>query len=120
MSTREERRRRRHSCPQPSTCQTGKQLDRRRFLTVTGAAGAALLLPWRSTRPAYAAPLPGGTLNPTQILQYVTPLVIPPAMPRTAKLNTRGGKQTDYYEIAVRQFQQQILPPGLPRTTVWS
>jgi bilirubin oxidase len=26
----------------------------------------------------------------------------------------------DYYEIAVRQFQQQILPTGLPMTTVWS
>ena len=26
----------------------------------------------------------------------------------------------DYYEIAVRQFQQQVLPPGLPPTTVWS
>jgi bilirubin oxidase len=26
----------------------------------------------------------------------------------------------DYYEIAVRQFSQQILPLGLPATTVWS
>jgi FtsP/CotA-like multicopper oxidase with cupredoxin domain len=26
----------------------------------------------------------------------------------------------DYYEIAVRQFQQQILPDGWPKTTVWS
>jgi bilirubin oxidase len=42
------------------------------------------------------------------------PLVIPPAMPKTS-----GGK-VDYYEIAVRQFQQQILPPGMPTTTVWS
>jgi FtsP/CotA-like multicopper oxidase with cupredoxin domain len=25
-----------------------------------------------------------------------------------------------YYEIAVRQFKQQILPASLPRTTVWS
>ena len=29
------------------------------------------------------------------------------------------GKNIDYYEIAVRQFQQQILPAPLPRTTVW-
>jgi FtsP/CotA-like multicopper oxidase with cupredoxin domain len=28
--------------------------------------------------------------------------------------------EVDYYEIAVRQFRQQILPPGLPQTTVWS
>jgi FtsP/CotA-like multicopper oxidase with cupredoxin domain len=39
-------------------------------------------------------------------------------MPRTA---VRGlPRRIDYYEIAVRQFDQQILPPGLPRTTVWS
>jgi FtsP/CotA-like multicopper oxidase with cupredoxin domain len=25
----------------------------------------------------------------------------------------------DYYEIAVRQFTQQILPAGMPATTVW-
>jgi FtsP/CotA-like multicopper oxidase with cupredoxin domain len=29
-------------------------------------------------------------------------------------------KNIDYYEIAVRQFQQQILPPDHPATTVWS
>jgi spore coat protein A len=46
--------------------------------------------------------------------------VIPPAMPRTGKINQKGSKNTDYYEIAVRQFQQQILPPGMPSTTVWS
>ena len=67
-----------------------------------------------------AAALPGGSLDPTAIPKYQAPLVIPPAMPRTAKLNVRGGKNIDYYEIAVRQFAQQILPTGLPATTVWS
>jgi spore coat protein A, manganese oxidase len=42
------------------------------------------------------------------------PLVIPPAMPKTS------GGHVDYYEIAVRQFQQQILPTPMPSTTVWS
>lgn len=112
------RNRKRFSAPR-SWPRVGTRVDRRRFLTISGAAGAALLLPWRRVRPAYAAPLPGGTLGPTLIPKYVTPLVIPPAMPRTARLNPRGGKQADYYEIAVRQFQQQILPPGLPATTVW-
>jgi len=41
-------------------------------------------------------------------------------MPRTAKLRVKGGKNIDYYEIAVRQFQQQILPAPMPATTVWS
>jgi FtsP/CotA-like multicopper oxidase with cupredoxin domain len=31
----------------------------------------------------------------------------------------KGGQNADYYEISVRQFAQQILPAGLPATTVW-
>jgi FtsP/CotA-like multicopper oxidase with cupredoxin domain len=53
-------------------------------------------------------------LDPTGIAKYASPLVIPPAMPGAF------GKTADNYRIAVRQFQQQILPPGLPHTTVWS
>jgi spore coat protein A len=56
----------------------------------------------------------GGSLDPSSIGKYVTPLVIPPQMPRTS------GGRIDYYEIAVRQFAQQILPEGMPPTTVWS
>jgi spore coat protein A len=67
--------------------------------------------------------LPGGTLDPTTIPKYVTPLVIPPIMNNTGT--------ADDYQIAVRQFQQQILPGGIwntinsrhdpfPPTTVWS
>jgi bilirubin oxidase len=36
-------------------------------------------------------------------------------MPKTGVLP--GG--IDYYEIAVRQFRQQVLPAGMPPTTVW-
>ena len=62
------------------------------------------------------AQVPGGTLDPTSIPKYETPLTIPPAMPKTSVLS--GG--IDYYEIAVRQFEQNILPDsmGLP-TTIW-
>ena len=91
-------------------------------------------------------------LDPTTIPKYVQPLIIPPAMPWTARLYGGGAGSADpaiaaresqqavtateliealapspqprrvisYYEIAVRQFQQQILPPGMPMTTVWS
>jgi FtsP/CotA-like multicopper oxidase with cupredoxin domain len=61
------------------------------------------------------AQIPGGSLDPTTIPKYSAPLVIPPAMPAKAK-----SYSLDYYEIAVRQFQQQILPGGMPLTTVWS
>ena len=39
-------------------------------------------------------------------------------MPVAGKFGFKG-KMADYYEIAVRQFQQQILPSGMPATTVW-
>ena len=61
--------------------------------------------------------VPGGTLDPCTIPKYQTPLVIPPAMPMTSVIHS---KPVDYYEIAVRQFQQQILPAGFNQTTVWS
>jgi FtsP/CotA-like multicopper oxidase with cupredoxin domain len=72
---------------------------------------------------AGAQALPGGTLDPTTIPKYVTPLVIPPVMHDTGA--------ADNYRIAVRQFKQQILPGGIwntingrddafPPTTVWS
>jgi len=65
--------------------------------------------------PPSPLPVPGGTLDPLSITTYVTPLVIPPEIPKTSSNAT-----VDYYEIAVRQFQQQILPAGFPATTVWS
>lgn len=79
-----------------------------------------------------AAPLPGGTLDPLTIPKYVIPLVIPPEMPRSpaTSLYNQGGRAQ--YNIAMRQFQQQILPGGiwqtlnpaivnpLPATPVWS
>ncbi len=80
-----------------------------------------------SSTTVFADAVPGGTLDPHSIPKYVTPLVIPPVM------NTDGA--ADKYDIAVRQFRQQILPGGvwaslspacsvdprcdLPATTVW-
>lgn len=74
-------------------------------------------------QPAFAAPLPGGTLDPTTIPKYVIPLVIPPVMPPSTAPNQ--GTPAAKYNIAVRQFKQQILPGGIwggtfPATTVWS
>ena len=67
-------------------------------------------------------PIAGGTLDPLLIPKYVTPLVIPPVM--------KNDGTTDSYEIAARQFKQQILPGGVwdtingradafPATEVW-
>ena len=57
---------------------------------------------------AVAQPLPGGTLDPISISKYVTPLVIPPVIDNDGAV--------DSYDIAVRQFQQQILPGGIWNT----
>ncbi|MGB9081777.1 MAG: hypothetical protein WCD00_10805, partial [Desulfuromonadaceae bacterium] len=70
---------------------------------------------------AGAVPVPGGTVDPLTIPKYVTPLVIPPEMPKSVASPTPAAD----YDIAVRQFKQQILPGGIwggtfPATTVWS
>ena len=67
------------------------------------------------------AQIDGGSLDPSSVDKYVAPLIIPPAMPRTDVISGKmGAKKTDYYEIAVRQFEQQILPAPYNPTTVWS
>jgi FtsP/CotA-like multicopper oxidase with cupredoxin domain len=106
-------------------------LTRRAFLKVGIAGGAALVLPARTVRggavrarsrgsnPAPAAPAAGPLLDAADIPQFATPLLVPPAMPRAAKIRTARGRNVDFYDIAVRQFDQQILPAGLPTTPVW-
>jgi len=68
-------------------------------------------------------------LDPLSIPKYVTPLVIPPVMPKSTA--AKQGAPAAEYNIAVRQFKQQILPGGIWNTlngradsfnptTVWS
>ena len=66
------------------------------------------------------------TLPAADIAKYkfTRPLLIPPVMPQSDKPPDKHlGPDTpmDYYEIAVRQFKQNLLPPelGLEPTTVW-
>jgi spore coat protein A len=87
--------------------------SRRRFLQISGAAGAALWAPLRLAPEAGALVVGGGTLDPRHIRKYAATLPVPPPMPATS----RG--HVDHYEVAARQFRQQILPPGMPATTVW-
>jgi len=46
-------------------------------------------------------------------------MLIPPAMPRAGKVKQQMDKNVDHYEIAMRQFPQQVLPAGFPATTLW-
>jgi spore coat protein A len=86
-------------------------------LFLTGKLGIVQILATSAGTLGAGSAVP--TLDPSSIPKYVTAVLIPPAMPRARKLRTTAGKNVDYYEIAVRQFDQQILPPGLPSTTVW-
>src|SRR4029453_2944657 len=72
-----------------------KKITRRRFLQYGVVGGAAFLLLVRVGSHSVLAQVPGGTLPPGSIPKYTTPLVIPPAMPRTSTLITPGGKATD-------------------------
>jgi spore coat protein A len=96
-------------------------ITRRTFLKYT-AGGTMLTLfgfdKLTGTSKAIAA-IPGGTLDLAAVPKFVTPMLIPPVMPRAATITMPGGKPADYYEISMRQISQQILPAGLPATTVW-
>ncbi len=100
---------------------SGRPLSRRTFIKAVGAAGAGFVLysylPG-GTKRALAA-IPGGTLDPLTVPKYMTPMLIPPVMPRAGTITMPGGKPGDYYEISMKQFSQQILPAGFPKTTVW-
>jgi FtsP/CotA-like multicopper oxidase with cupredoxin domain len=90
-------------------------ITRRQLLKAGAVGGAGLLVPWEAVGRAWAA-IPGGSLDPTTIHKYAAPLVIPPVMP---PLTGPQNQSIDRYAIAVRQFRQQVLPPGMPATTVW-
>jgi FtsP/CotA-like multicopper oxidase with cupredoxin domain len=95
-------------------------ISRREFMQCGAAAGAGVLL-WRfGGGRAWAEPGASGLLDPLSIPKYATPLLIPPAMPRS-KRPQLAAQPIDYYEIAMRQFRQQILPAGMGvgTTRVW-
>ena len=90
---------------------------RRQFIKYSSLAGAGA---WAQTKFGWIrkalAQIPGGTLAPGAVSKYTLPLIKPPAMP----LSKGSNKNKDKYKIAVRQFQQRILSPPHPMTTVWS
>jgi len=97
-------------------------LTRRDFIKWSATAGAWMYVSGatgvtRFMDQAFAA-IPGGTLDPVALGKFTTPLLIPPVMPRAAKL-WQKGRPIDYYEISMKQISQQILPAGSPMTTVW-
>ena len=91
---------------------------RRSFIAYTGGTTLGLFAYNRFGVKEAIAAIPGGTLEPMSVPKYVTPMLIPPVMPRAGKIKMKG-KDAEYYEISVKQFKQQILPAPLGATTVW-
>ena len=102
--------------------ESSRTYTRRTFVAWVGGASAGFYLFGRlpgTSGPVAIAQVPGGTLDPLGVPKFATPLLIPPVMPRAGTITQRGGKNVDYYEVSMRQIEQQILPSGLPPTTVW-
>jgi spore coat protein A, manganese oxidase len=84
-----------------------KAHSRRDFLKVSTIAGAGFLVPWvsRANHESTLKYLP--RLNGASVPKYVDPLPIPRVMTPTV-----STPAYDYYEVAIQQFPQQILPSG--------
>ena len=100
-------------------------LSRRDFIKWSAAAGAWVYVGGvtgcarKAVQATTSSPVVAfGPLDPASVTKFATPLLIPPVMPRAAAPES-GGEEFDYYEISMKQFSQQILPEGLPKTTVW-
>ena len=88
------------------------QFSRRTFVKWVGGAGAGFYLFGRlpgMSAPVALAQIPGGTLDPADVPKFVTPLLIPPVMPKAGTI-VRRGQTVDYYEISMKQFKQQSCP----------
>ena len=79
------------------------------------AAGATLALPLGM---GGCPTLPFGLLDSKSIPKYWSPLYLPSAMPPAVK-SSRNEAAATAYQVAARQFKQQVLPWGMPPTTVW-
>lgn len=96
------------------------ELSRRVFLQATGAGALTLYVGTGAGLPrAVATGIPGGSLAATAIPQFRSRLVVPQVAPTKGLVQTASGDVADYYEMSVKQFTQQVLPAGMPATTVW-
>ncbi len=99
-------------------------MSRRDFLRIGGGAGAGLFFIGQIGGQRFKMPV-GGRADPRRHARpndraEVRDADADPAGDAAGGHDHQpGGKPVDYYEISMRQFAQQILPAGLPATTVW-
>ena len=102
-----------------------RAVSRRDFLRIGGGAGAGLLFIGQIgghlfELPVEAAIQGGSNARSPERAQVSDAAADPPGDAAGGHASRcKGGKTVDYYEISMRQFVQQVLPAGLPATTVW-
>lgn len=82
------------------------EISRRQFFKIGAGGLLGLYVGSRLggfTQVAEAA-IPGCTIDLTTLPKYVSPLLIPPVMPKAGTVGLKGGKQGDYYKISMKQF----------------
>jgi len=91
-------------------------ISRRSFLKLSGVGLLSLYCASHDKflRRAFAA-IPGGTLDPTGITKYLTPLLIPPAMPRAAKIPRRMAKNVITMRSLCASFSSRSCQPDYPK-----
>ena len=97
---------------------SGPVVGRRSFLVLTASGILTLYAGAPGARATAVASARPATLALGEVPKFVSPLVEPPAMPRSGRTR-HDGDLVDVYRIAMRQFDQQVLPTGWPATTVW-
>ena len=58
-------------------------------------------------------------LDPNSIPKFVSQLVVPPIFEPITNIDSFTCKSQSHYQVTISQFTQQILPAGLPKTTVY-
>ena len=85
--------------------------SRRQFLKASALTVGGFSIPWRQGMAKINTSPP---MNPDTIPKFKDPLPIP------ATLQPVGhSKNSSAYKVTMSEFQQQVLPTGLPMTTVW-
>ena len=85
-----------------------RRYSRRTFVAWVGGASAGFYLFGRlpgTSAPIALAQIPGGTLDPNEVDKFVTPMLIPPVMPRAATITQPGGKRDSVVTLKGRVWR---------------
>ena len=83
---------------------------RRQFLKASAITVGGFIVPWKQGMANTDSP----PLDPDTIDKFVDPLPIPAILKPTG-----NSKNAASYKVTMSEFQQQVLPVGMPATTVW-